>query len=202
MKKKNKLMPQLPKEYVWELEIDGVDCIYKVVVDEDMCTTYLDGQELKHLKVMDKTCKVGVLQIDTVTSINGYKIPFQLERYIPYLKLDGKWKMSETTRRDRIEEGVAIHRRNSKIEAIGGAVFMAIAAAIYLISGSGSDWWMFCILGIFILSSSAYRMVRLRNELTAMKEAEERIAQEEAEEKAAKEAAEAETLALEAPEEE
>lgn len=198
MKKKNKLMPDLPKEYVWELEIDGVDRIYKVVVDENVCTTYLDGQELKHLKVMDKTCKVGVLQIDTVTSINGYKIPFQLERYIPYLKLDGKWKMSETTRQDRIEEAVTIHRRNSKIEAIGGALFLAASAAWFLIGGKDSDWWMICILGIFILSSSIYRMIRLRNELTAMKEAEERIAQEEAEEKAERE----EQLALEAPEEE
>lgn len=198
MKKKNKLMPDLPKEYIWELEIDGVDRIFKVVVEEDMCTTYLDDQEQKHLKVMDKTCKVGVLQIDTVTSINGYQIPFQLERYIPYLKLDGKWKMSETTRQDRIEEAVTIHRRNSKIEAIGGALFLAAAAVWFLIGGRDSDWWMICILGIFILSSSIYRMVRLRNELTAMKEAEERIAQEEAEEKAERE----ETLALEAPEEE
>ena len=197
MKKKNKLMPDLPKEYVWELEVDGVDKLFKVVVTEDMCTTYLDDQELKHLKVMDKTCKVGVLQIDTVTSINGQMIPFQLERYIPYIKLDGKWKMSETTRQDRIEEGIAIHRRNSKIEAIAGAALLAVAAGMYLISGKDSDWWMFSVIGIFVISSSIYRMVRLRNELTAMQEAEERFAQEEAEEKARKEA-----LALEAPEEE
>ena len=190
MKKKNKLMPNLPKEYVWELEVDGVDRLFKVVVEEDVCTTYLDDQELKHLKVMDKTCKVGVLQIDTVTSINGYMIPFQLERYIPYLKLDGKWKMSETTRQDRIEEAVTIHRRNSKIEAIGGSLFLAAAAVWFLLGGKDSDWWMICILGIFILSSSIYRMVRLRNELTAMKEAEESANQEE------------EPLSLEAGEEE
>ena len=197
MKKKNKLMPNLPKEYVWELEIDGVDSIYKVVVDEDMCTTYLDGQELKHLKVMDKTCAVGVLQIDTVTSIGGHQIPFQLERYIPYLKLDGQWKMSETTRQDRIAEGVAIHKRNSKYEAIGGAVFLAIALVIYLISGKDSDWWMFSVIGLFVISSSVYRMVRLRNEMMAIKEAEERQAEEDA---AAKK--EEEPLALEAPTEE
>lgn len=194
MRKKNKLMPNLPKEYVWELEVDGEDKLYKVVVDEDMCTTYLDDQELKHLKVMDKTCKVGVLQIDTVTSINGQMIPFQLERYIPYIQLDGKWKMSDTTRQDRIEEGVAIHRRNSLIEAVVGSVLLLISLVWYLLAGKGSDWWMFCVFGIFIIFSGLTRMVRLRNELTALKEA-EGAAEE-------KEAAKKHALALEAPEEE
>lgn len=195
MKKKNKLMPDLPKEYVWELEVDGVDRLFRVVVDENMCTTYLDDQELKHLKVMDKTCKVGVLQIDTITSINGQKIPFQLERYIPYIKLDGKWKMSDTTRQDRFEEGVAIHRRNSKIESIVGGSMLAVALLMYLFMGRDSDWWMVFVLGVFIIFSAISRLVRLRNELNALKEAEEAAAAEES-------AAGEEVPELEAPEEE
>lgn len=195
MKKKNKLMPNLPKEYVWELEVDGEDRLYKVVVDEDMCTTYLGDQEHKHLKVMDKTCKVGVLQIDTVTSIYGQQIPFQLERYIPYIKLDGKWKMSDTTRQDRIEEGVAIHRRNSLVETVVGALFLLAALIMFLVGGKDSDWWMFFVFGAFFIFSAITRLIRLRNELTAIREAEEEATAE-------KEAAEEEVPALEAPEEE
>lgn len=190
MKKKNKLMPNLPKEYVWELEVDGVDRLFKVVVEEDVCTTYLDDQELKHLKVMDKTCKVGVLQIDTVTSINGQMIPFQLERYIPYIKLEGKWKMSDTTRQDRIEEGIAIHRRNSLIESVAAALFVVASLVSYLLQGKDGDWWIYLVFGSFVFFSAISRMVRLRNELTAMKEAEESANQEE------------EPLSLEAGEEE
>lgn len=199
MKKKNKLMPDLPKEYVWELEVDGEDKIYKVVVDEDMCTTYLGDQEHKHLKVMDKTCKVGVLQIDTVTSIYGQMIPFQLERYIPYIQLEGKWKMSDTTRQDRIEEGVSIHRRNSLIESVVGALFLLAALIAFLVGGKDSDWWMFFVFGVFVIFSAITRMVRLRNELMAIREAEEEAAAQEA---AEKEAAENEVPALEAPESE
>lgn len=195
MKKKNKLMPNLPKEYVWELEVDGEDKIYKVVVDEDMCTTYEGDRESKHLKVMDKTCKVGVLQIDTITSIYGQQIPFQLERYIPYIKLEGKWKMSDTTRQDRIEEGVAIHRRNSLIESVVGSLFLLAALAMFLAWGKDSDWWMMFVFGVFIIFSAITRLVRLRNELMAMKEAEEEAAAMEA-----AKAAEKEIPALEAPE--
>ena len=48
-----------------------------------------------------------------------------------------------------------------------------------LITGGFDDWWMLIVFGIFFMSSAAFRMVRLRNEINAMKEAEAE-AQEEA----------------------
>ena len=84
MKKKKNLKPNLPKQYVWELEVAGEDKTFSCVVSEDECVTYEDGVEHKHLKVMDHTCEVGVLQIDTQTKVYGDLVPFQLERYFLY----------------------------------------------------------------------------------------------------------------------
>lgn len=179
MKKKKNLKPNLPKQYVWELEVAGEDKTFSCVVSEDECVTYEDGVEHKHLKVMDHTCEVGVLQIDTQTKVYGDLVPFQLERYIPYIKLDGKWVMSDTTRKDRMEEQIAIYKKQSKQECIAGIGCLLVVLAKRLITGGIDDWWMLIVFGIFFMSSAAFRMVRLRNEINAMKEAEAE-AQEEA----------------------
>ena len=173
-RKKSTVKPNLPKEYVWALEIEGADHEYKCLVTEDEVITFEDGVEHKHLKVVDHTCMEGVLQIDCETKIFGEMVPFQLERYIPYIKLD-RWLMSDTTREDRLQEQVQIYKSQSKWEVITGVCCILVHLVGQLIFPVLKDLWMLSIFGIFFISSAAYRMVRLRNELNAMQEAKEEL---------------------------
>lgn len=177
-RKKSTVKPNLPKEYVWALEIDDVDHEFKCLVTEDEVITYEDGKEYKHLKVVDHTCMEGVLQIDCETKIFGEMIPFQLERYIPYIKLD-RWLMSDTTRDDRMEEQIVIYKNQSKWETIMGIAMILLHLIVELFFKQAGEVWILSIFGIFFIASAAYRMVRLRNELIALKEAREELEKEE-----------------------
>lgn len=183
-KKKEAPMPNLPKEYVWALEIEGEDHEFKCLVKEDEVITYEDGVECKHLKVMDHTCQVGVLQIDCNTKLFKELVGFQLERYIPYLNLAGGWTMSDTTREDRLNEQVAIYRKQSVWEILIG-LGMILAN---IILGLTMDWFedamMFTVIGILFIVSGCYQRIRVKQELEAIREAQEALVTEEAEMKA------------------
>ncbi|MBQ2927598.1 MAG: hypothetical protein IJD98_03390 [Oscillospiraceae bacterium] len=184
-KKKSTVKPDLPKEYVWTLIIEEEEHEYKCLVTETQVITYEDGVEHKHLKITDPTCMEGVLQIDTQTKIFGDMVDFQLERFIPYIRLEGRWVMSHTTEKDRMNEQIAIYKKQSMQETITGIGSLLIVLAKQLITGDIGDWWMLTVFGIFFISSAAYRMVRLRNEINALKEIEEEAAAEKAAEKSA-----------------
>ncbi len=191
-KKKSTVKPNLPKEYSWALNIDGEEKVFKCLVTETEVITYEDGQEHKHLKITEPTCMEGVLQIDTVTKIYGEMIDFQLERFIPYIRLEGKWTMSDTTEKDRMEEQIAIYRKQSMQEGIVGVACELAVLAKQLIAGDIGDWWMLNVFGVLFIVSALMRMVRLKNEINAMKEAEaEALAEKEAK-KALREAEKAE----------
>ena len=177
-KKKKNLKPDLPKEYVWALEIEGVDHELKCIVYDDEVVTYEDGREHKHLKVMDHTCEVGVLQIDCETKLFGEMVPFQLERYIPYIKLD-RWIMSDTTREDRMAEQIKIYKNQSKWETICGVAMILAHLLIELCWPDFGEVWMLTVLGIFFISSAVYRLARLRNELNALDEAKKEMEENE-----------------------
>ena len=180
-KKRSTEHPPLPKEYIWELEVAGESREFKCLVTEEGVTTYEDGVEHKHLKITEPTCMEGVLQIDCETKIFGELIPFQLERFIPYIKLDDHWVMSDTTKDDRLQQQIAIYKKQSKQEAIVGIVALLFILGTKLVTGTLGDLWILSVFGIFFLSSAGLRMVRLKNELNAMKEAEEEAAREEEE---------------------
>ena len=179
-RKKSTVKPDLPKEYVWTLDVEGEEHEYKCLVTETGVTTYEDGVEHKHLKITDPTCMEGVLQIDTQTKIFGDMVEFQLERFIPYIRLEGRWVMSDTTEEDRLNEQVAIYKKQSKQECAAGIGCLLVLLVYSLITGSTGDLWILSVMGIFFLSSAGMRMVRLRNELNAMKEAAEEAAAEKA----------------------
>ena len=182
--KRNKCVkPDLPKEYVWALEIDEVDHEFKCLVTEDEVITYQDGVEHKHLKVVDHTCMEGILQIDCETKIFGTMTPFQLERYIPYIKLD-RWIMSDTTREDRLQEQIKIYKNQSKWEAALGLIAILVHLVGQYIFPVLAEMWMLSIFGVLFMVSAAYRMVRVRNELTALREAQAELEQEEKDMKA------------------
>lgn len=194
-RKKSTVKPNLPKEYVWALDIDGEDKIFKCLVTETEVITYEDGVEHKHLKIMDPTCLEGTLQIDTVTKVYGDMVDFQLERFIPYIKLEGKWVMSDTTREDRMQEQIAIHKKNAKAQILSGVGCLLVSLIKKLVTGELGDWWMLNVFGIFFVASGVMLLVRLRNEINAIREA---AIQAAAEEEAAK-AEKAKKAALEAP---
>ena len=198
--KRNKNKPIEPKEYVWNLELDGEEKVWKCVVGEKECVTYEGDVERKHLKIMNPVRERKILQIDTVTVVYGKQTPFQLENGIPYIQLDGTWVSSDTTKQDRLEATVKMHQRNSKLECIAGACFLLVAAGKKIISGELGDWWMLNVFGIFCFASAIMRMVRLQNELRAMREEADMEAEEKMARKAAAEGKKEEPAALEAPE--
>ena len=169
--KKKNLKPNLPKEYVWALDIEGEDHEFKCLVTDDEVITYEDGVECKHLKVMDHTCEVGVLQIDCNTKLFKELVGFQLERYIPYLNLAGGWTMSDTTREDRLNEQVAIYRKQSKLEYLIGGLLILVNVIAGLAFGAFEDTLVFTIIGTLFIVSGAYQMIRVKQELAAIREA-------------------------------
>lgn len=179
-KKKSTVKPNLPKEYVWTLDIDGEEKIFKCLVTETEVITYEGETEHKHLKIMDPTCMEGVLQIDTVTKIYGDMVEFQLERFIPYIRLEGHWVMSDTTEEDRMQEQIAIYKKQSNQQVIAGIGCLIVVLAKQLISGDIGDWWMLNVFGIFFIAAGLMLRVRLRNEINAIKEAEEEAAAQKA----------------------
>ena len=180
-KKRSTEHPDLPKEYIWDLEVEGNPRQFKCLVTEEGVTTYEDGVEHKHLKITEPTCMEGVLQIDCETKIFGEMIPFQLERFIPYIKLDDHWVMSDTTKEDRLQQQIAIYKKQSKQEAVVGVIALLVVLGMVIVTGGMGDLWILSVFGIFFLTSAGMRMARLKNELTAMREAEEEAAKEKAE---------------------
>ena len=170
-KKKSTVKPNLPKEYVWTLDVGGEEKIFKCLVTETGVTTYEGDVEHKHLKITDPTCMEGVLQIDTTTKIYGDMVEFQLERFIPYIKLEGRWVMSDTTEEDRLQEQIAIYKKQSKQQIISGIGCLVVTLLKQLITGDLGDWWMLNVFGIFFIASGLMTLVRLRNEINAIKEA-------------------------------
>lgn len=181
-KKKEAPKPNLPKEYIWRLVYGEEEHEFKCLVTETEVITFEDGAECKHLKIMDSTCQVGVLQIDTKTKIFGDLVDFQLERFIPYIRLeDGNWHMSHTTEDDRMQEQITIYKNQSKWETIIGIVLILISAAEWIIRGEMVDLWMFMVIGIFFICSAVYRLARLKQEMEGLEEIKaERLQEEEA----------------------
>ena len=52
-KPRQRKVPVVNKDYIWELEVDGELHEFKVFVGEDECITYADGVECKRLKIME-----------------------------------------------------------------------------------------------------------------------------------------------------
>lgn len=182
------------KEFVWELEIDNDYKIFKCVVGEKEVVTYEGDVEKKHLKITNPVKKIGILQIDTETRIYGDMVPFRMENDTPYLLIEGSWIMSDTTRDERLEKAVNTHRRNAMVEICVGAAMILGCVILHVVKGSMGALSMLVAVGAMILFAGISTMVRLKQELDALVEAEK----EKAEEKAAKKAAwAAERAALE-----
>ena len=174
----------MSKEFVWELEIDDDFKIFKCVVGDKEVVTYEGDVEKKHLKITNPVKKIGVLQIDTTTRVYGDLIQFRMENDTPYLLLEGKWIMSDTTREENLEKAVNTHRRNSFVEIITGGAMLLGSLILYLVNGTLGKMSILAIIGVMMVFAGVSTLIRLKQELTALVEAEK----EQAEEKAAKRA--------------
>lgn len=172
-KPKERKIPIVNKEYIWELEVDNDLHEFKVFVGEDECITYADGVECKHLKIMDKRQMEGLLQIDCETRVLDEVTGFQLENGIPYIKIENedgdlRWCMSDTTREDRLQEKVRILKKEAYGYGLIGVLFIIMAFVERIITGEFGNPPILIIMGMMFFAGCAMQLVRLKNELEAM----------------------------------
>ena len=167
--------------HVFSIDYNGEIKKWNCVVLENEVVAYERSKETARMKLTNKECAPHVIQLDTVVNIYGEDIPFQVENGFPFIKLEGEWVSSDTFTEAKREAAIKMHKRSSKQEGIMGALLLIGMFAMWLINGDLGEWWILSVFGIFFLSSAGMRMVRLRNELMAIKEAEQEAAAEEAE---------------------
>ena len=151
----------MSKEFVWELELEDDYKLFKCVVGDKEVITYEGDVEKKHLKITNPVKKIGVLQIDTTTRIYGDMVPFRMENDTPYLLLDGKWIMSDTTRDERLETAVHTHRRNSIIELCIGVLLLLACVVMYVWKRSLDSLSMLIAIGFMLVFAGISTMVLL-----------------------------------------
>lgn len=165
--------PIVNKMYEWELEVDGQLVKWKCFVGENECITYEGDRECKHLKIMDKEQKEGLLQIDCETRVWDEIVPFQLENGIPYIKVENdegqrKWRMSDTTREDRIQHQIKKVKKEAYVSWACGAVFVLWCIIQFVVTGTLGEWPIAPVFACFCILTGFINMIRLKNELEAM----------------------------------
>ncbi len=161
-------IPLVNKEFLWEIEVDDDIHEFKVYLTEDECITYEDGVECDRLPIQDKMQMEGLLQIDSETKVFDEVLPFQLEAGIPYIKIEGNWKASDTTEEERIQEKVKSYKKQSYILIATGIAMLLITLVQFIVTGSIGEWPMLPVMGFFMIACGAMTMVRIRGELEAM----------------------------------
>ena len=150
-------------EFIWTLKVDEEEHIFKCVVLENECVTYEDDVEHKHLKITNPVKKQNVLQIDTVTSVFGEQMPFQLENGVPYLQIDGKWKMSATSYAARQEKRIKDQKLIALLQLGIGAACCIACLIRYLIQSTMGSWFILLIIGSIMIVTGIAQYVDLRN---------------------------------------
>lgn len=162
----------MSKEFVWNLDMDGVVRIFKVVVHENEIVTYEGDEEKKHIKITNKESKQGVLQIDTVTTLFGQECAIQLERNIPYIKPGQQWLMSETTYEDRKQKLLHTNKMAAFIEIVICVILCLVVLVKWWVTGSLGNWWFLIIIGTFIGGSGLLQYYTVKNQLEDLEKAE------------------------------
>lgn len=157
------------KEFVWKINVDGESKLWKCVLEDTEVITY-EGEEVSdHLKITNPEVKQNVLQIDTVTHIFGVEVPFQLEKNVPYIRLNDRWCMSETTfeaRKQKLLKDQKLIAYLLLLVALGCAAACLIR---YLIEGTMGSWWFLLVLGS-IIAATGYIQYRETKTSIAMLE--------------------------------
>lgn len=158
----------MSKEYVWTLEVDEEEVIWKCVVTDDECVTYEDDRETSRIQITNREKKQGVLQLDTVTRVYDDELPFQLENGVPYIKVEDKWMMSDTTREERLKQAERMHKRNSYVE-IGVGILLIVGYFIMTMFLPNLEIWaMVLFVGGTLILGGIWTIIRLRSEMKAL----------------------------------
>lgn len=140
------------KEFNWSLTVDGASHSWTCGVTDTYCAFFEDGQERGRLEIQNPEKKQGVLQLDEAIEVFGEQFDFQLENGIPYLRIDGRWTMSETTRLARREKLLY----NQKVTGLTQVAVAAVIALVYLVGcrffpGWKERWFVLVMASFFAL---------------------------------------------------
>ena len=124
------------KEYIWSLTVDGEEKDWKCVVYDEDIATFEDDAETHRLPIETKA--KNVVQIDEAISVYGKKVHFQLENNTPYIKIGGKWTMSDTTMAERQAKMEQIQNTTTIVQIVMGLLMCAISLAVYFTNGDAS----------------------------------------------------------------
>ena len=159
----------MSKEYVWSMTVDEETKPWICRVDESECVIIEDGQETQRVKIENPMKKVGVLQIDGKIGIYGTEVEFQLENGIPYIRMEGKWKMSETTMKDRQDKYMKNQMIGGMCQFLLGLGMCLGVLILYLITGSTGKWWFMAIMGSFMAIIGGIQWNTIRKEIMGKK---------------------------------
>ena len=158
----------MTKEYIFTLEVDDEEVIWKCIVGENDCVTYEGDVECERFTLTTSERKPHVLQLDTKAKVYDDVLPLQVENGMPFIKIEGKWIASDTTEEDRIQANILKYKKESYLIAAVGVAMLIYFLIDTLIHGGVQGWPIAPVMGIFCLSAAAYTLIRVRNELDAM----------------------------------
>ena len=163
----------MSKEFIWNLSVGDEKKVWKCIVYEDEVVTYEDGLESERLKITNPEVKQGVLQINTVTKVYGEEVQFQLEKNIPYIKLDGKWSMSKTTFEDRKQKLIKDQKMAFLLLVLIGIGACLACLVRYLVQGTMGDWWFLLVLGTIMIATAYIQRYEMKTQLKMIEDKDE-----------------------------
>ena len=158
----------MTKEYIYTLEVEDEEVIWKCIISDDMCVTYEGDEKCEEFKLTTQERKPHVLQLDTKAKVYDEYLPLQVENGMPFIKIEGNWVASDTTEEDRIQANILKYKKEAYMIAAVGVLMLIYFLIDTIIHGGVQGWPIAPVLGIFCLSAAAYTLVRVRNELDAM----------------------------------
>ena len=153
--------------FIWSMEVDGKEHIWKCEVTDTECIFFEEEIESGRIAIVNPEKKQGILQIDDKVTVFGRKCPFQLENGVPYVKIEDRWVMSDTTMKARHQKMVY----NQKVTGLVQIVVSAVIAVVYFVicrfvEGMSENWFV-------LIMASFFAIVGVAQFFTARKELKE-----------------------------
>lgn len=158
----------MTKEYIFTLEANGRDLIWKCVVSDDKCVTYEGDVECETFQLTTQEKRPHVLQLDTVAKVYEENLPLQIENGMPFIKIAGSWECSDTTDEDRLQAKILKYKKEAFYYAMLGVAFILFFFIDRMFLNWLGDMPMALVLGIFCITCGGITMVRLKNELAEL----------------------------------
>ncbi len=155
----------MSKEFIWNVTVGDEKKEWKCVLLEEEVVTYEDGAETARLKITNPEVKQGVLQIDTTTTVYGQEAKFQLEKNVPYIKMEDSWSMSRTTFEERKAKLMKEQKLVFIILILIGLGAMAACLIRYLIQGTMGNWWFLLVMGSIVIATAFIQRYETNNQL-------------------------------------